>query len=66
MSSLTNKDPILEKKSPIWRTRSFKKIICFQVAIDNTVYEDVDDDKIFFTKLFNEQSISCLPASVSE
>jgi hypothetical protein len=38
----------------------------FQVAIDTSVYDDVDDDTMFFTKLFNEQSVSCLPASVSE
>jgi hypothetical protein len=41
-------------------------MMCFQVAIDITAYDDVTDDTVFFTKLFNEQSISCLPASVSE
>ncbi len=39
--------------------------ICFQIAIDTTAYDDVEDDTVFFTKLFNEQSVSCLPASVS-
>ena len=37
-----------------------------QVAIDTTAYFDLADDTEFFTELFNEQSVSCLPASVSE
>ena len=42
------------------------QLYIFQVAIDNTIYDDVEDDQVFFTKLFNEHSVSCLPASVSD
>ncbi|CAM2714276.1 unnamed protein product [Rotaria socialis] len=37
-----------------------------EVGLDPTAYDDVENDTVFFTKLFNEQSVSCLPASVSE
>ncbi|CAF3526474.1 unnamed protein product [Rotaria socialis] len=35
-----------------------------KVGLDPTAYDDVENDTVFFTKLFNEQSVSCLPASV--
>ncbi|CAF1955039.1 unnamed protein product [Rotaria magnacalcarata] len=34
------------------------------IEIDTATFDDVDNDAVFFTKLYNEQSISCLPASV--
>ena len=36
------------------------------IEIDPSEFRDIEDDKDFFTKLICEESISCLPASVSE
>ena len=41
-------------------------LMYFQVKMDDAVYFEVEDDTVFITKLFNEQSVMCLPASVSE
>lgn len=34
------------------------------VGIDPDAFQDIENDKDFFTKLICEESISCLPASV--
>lgn len=34
------------------------------IRINTNKFQDIEDDKDFFTKLFCEESISCLPASV--
>lgn len=36
------------------------------IEINPSEFHDIEDDKEFFTKLICEESISCLPASVSE
>jgi hypothetical protein len=35
------------------------------IGITTSDFRDIEDDKDFFTKLICEESISCLPASVS-
>ena len=34
------------------------------IGINISTFQDITDDKDFFTKLLCEESISCLPASV--
>jgi len=35
------------------------------IRLNISDYQDIEDDKDFFTKLLCEESISCLPASVN-
>jgi hypothetical protein len=35
------------------------------IRLNISDYKDIENDKDFFTKLFCEESISCLPASVN-
>ena len=48
------------------RSMYFSGAMYMLVGINPSEFRDIQDDKEFFTQLICEESISCLPASVSE